>query len=181
MSPVNLHGVTQHSCITSAKQKLNKVVGMYKNTIAEGYDVSKVVLDTSDSVFEESDAQWKVAKLEWLHEGEIENCFVSWEDSYTDTGPQQVVSRVHTKTIWCKYLIWTVCELKKVGGILAKPVPKKSKTLLQKSLDLVQSFYEYIRQMPGKKDYMSISINVHKQKWLVLCNLSGLCSAFIDK
>ena len=41
---------------TNVKQKLDKVVNMCKSTIAEAYNVSKDVLDTSDSVFEESDA-----------------------------------------------------------------------------------------------------------------------------
>ena len=66
-----------------------------------------------------------------------------------------------------EYLIRTACELKKVGGTLAQPAPKKGKTLPQKTLDLVQSFYEddeYSRQMPGKKDYVSIGRNVYKQK-----------------
>ena len=35
--------------------------------------------------------------------------------------------------------------------------------------------------MPGKKDYVSIGQNVHKQKRLVLCNLSELYSGFRDK
>ena len=67
---------------------------------------------------------------------------------------------------------------------MAKPAPKKSKTLPQETLDLVQSFFEedeYSRQMPGKKDYLSIGRNVHKQKRLVLCDLSELYSAFRDK
>ena len=59
--PVNLYGVPQHSRATSAKQKLDKVVDTYKSTIAEAYDVNK----DSD---EESDAQWKAAELEWLHD-----------------------------------------------------------------------------------------------------------------
>ena len=78
----------------------------------------------------------------------------------------------------------TARELKKVGGILAKPAPKNCKTLSQETLNLVQSFYEddeYSRQMPGKKDYVSIGQNLHKQKRLVLCNLSELYSAFRDK
>ena len=33
------------------------------------------------------------------YEGEIENCFVSWEDLDTDADPQQVVTRVHIKTV----------------------------------------------------------------------------------
>ena len=48
---------------------------------------------------------------------------------------------------------------------MAKPAPKKGKTLPQETLNLVQSFYEgdeYSRQMPGKKDYVSIGQNLHK-------------------
>ena len=82
-----------------------------------------------------------------------------------------------------EYLIQIARELKKFGGILAKHVPKKGKTLPQETLDLVQSLYEddeCSRQLPGKKDFVSISRNVHKQKQLVLCNLSELHSAFRD-
>ena len=68
VSPVYLHGVPQYSRATNAKQKLDRVVDTYKSTIAEAYNVSKDVLDTSDSVFEESDAQWKAAELERLHD-----------------------------------------------------------------------------------------------------------------
>ena len=39
-----------------------------------------------------------------------------------------------------EYLTRTARELKKVGRILAKPVPKKGKTLPQETLDLFQSF-----------------------------------------
>ena len=64
---------------TGTKQKLDKVADTYKTTIAKAYSLSKDVLDTTDSVFEESDAQWKAAELDWLQdpEGQIENCFVS--------------------------------------------------------------------------------------------------------
>ena len=42
VSPVNLYGILQ---------KLDRVIDMYKSTIAEAHDVSKDVLETSDSVF----------------------------------------------------------------------------------------------------------------------------------
>ena len=126
----------------------------------------------------------RVRTTAWYYEGEIENCFVSWEDSDTDTDPQQVVMRVCIKTIWCEWIFDSNCSwIKKVIRILAKPAPKKGKALPQKTLDLVQSFYdddEYSRQMPGKKDYVKFGRNVHKQKWLVLCNISELYSAFRD-
>ena len=53
--------------------------------------------------------------------------------------------------------------------------------MAQETIDLVHAFYEddkYSRQLPGKKDYVSIQKDVHKQKWLVLCNLHELFVAF---
>ena len=73
VSPVNLHGVLQDSSARSAQQKLDKVVDTYKSTIAEAYDVRKGMLDTPDSVFEESDEQGKAAELERLHDAMIQN------------------------------------------------------------------------------------------------------------
>ena len=171
VSPLNLHGVLQHSRATSAKQKLDKVVATYKSTTAEAYDVSKDVLNTSDSVFEESDAHWKAAELERLHDAMREKLkTASYPEKIQiltlilDKWSREYISKQFDVS---EYLIETARELKKVGGILAKPAPKKGKTLPQETLDLVQSFYEddeYSRQMPGKKDYVSIGRNVHKQK-----------------
>ena len=45
----------------------------------------------------------------------------------------------------------------------------------------VESFYEddeFTRQMPGKKDYVSIAKNVHVQKRLILSNLRELHGEF---
>ena len=188
MSPVYLHGAPQHSRATSAKHKLDKVVDTYKSTASEAYEVSKDVLDTSDtSVFEESDAQGKAAELERLHDAMMEKLKTT---SYPEK--IQILTLIPDKSREyaskrfdvCEYLIWTARKLKKFGGILAKPAPKKSKTIPQETFDLIQSFFEddeYSRQMPGKKDYLSIGRNVHKQKRLVLCDLSELYSAFRDK
>ena len=40
---------------------------------------------------------------------------------------------------------------------------------------------EFSRQMPGKKDYVSITKGVHKQKRIVLCNLREMYAAFKEK
>ena len=56
--------------------------------------------------------------------------------------------------------------------------------MAQETIDLVHVFYEddeYNRQLPGKKDYVSIQKGVHKQKWLVLCNLHELFVAFKER
>ena len=54
----------------------------------------------------------------------------------------------------------------------------------QERTDLVHAFYEddeYSRQLPGKKDYVSIQEGVHKQKQLVLCSLHELFVAFKER
>ena len=130
VSPVNLHGALQHSRATSAKQKLDKVVDKYTSTIAEAYNVSKDVLDTSDSVFEESD-EWKAAELERLHN-------VMREKLKTASYPEKIEILTLIPDKWSRdyaskqfdvgeYLIRTALESKKVGGILAKHAPKKVK------------------------------------------------------
>ena len=41
-----------------------------------------------------------------------------------------------------EYLVWTSNEIKKVGGILAKPAPKKGKAITTETLHLVTNVYE---------------------------------------
>ena len=51
-------------------------------------------------------------------------------------------------------------------GILAQPSRKKGEAIAQEAVDLVYVFYEdyeYSRQLPGKKDYVTIKKDVHKQ------------------
>ena len=40
-----------------------------------------------------------------------------------------------------EYLVWTLHEIRKVSGILAKPTPKKGKTITNKALHLVTNVY----------------------------------------
>ena len=173
---------------------MDKVVDTYKSTIAEACHVSKDVLYSSDSVFDDfhcaSDGQWKAAELEQLHDAIREKLkTASYSEKIQiltlipDKWSQEYASKQFDVS---EYLVKyeTARELKKVGGILAKPAPKNCKTLSQETLNLVQSFYEddeYSRQMPGSKDYVSIDWNVHKQKRLVLCNVSELYNAIRDK
>ena len=72
-------------------------------------------------------------------------------------------------------------ELKSSSGILAIPKKKTGKVLQKSTIEQVISFYEddeHSRLMPGKKDYVSIQRNVHKQERLLLCNLKELYALF---
>ena len=101
---------------------------------------------TPDSVFNKSDAQWKAAELEWLHD-------VMREKLKTALYAEKILILTLIPDKWSQeyalkqfdvseYLIQAVRELKKVGGILAKPAPENGKTLSQETLDPVQSFYK---------------------------------------
>ena len=64
--------------------------------------------------------------------------------------------------------------MKKVAEILAKPAPKKGKTITTETLHLVTNTSEddnFSRQLPEKKNYVSVSKGVLKQK---LCKLQKL-------
>ena len=83
-----------------------------------------------------------------------------------------------------EYLIRSARELKQRKGILAQSSQKKGKAMAQKTIDLVQVFYEddeYRRQLPRKKDYVCIQKGFHKQKRLVLYNLHELFVALKER
>ena len=61
---------------------------------------------------------------------------------------------------------------------------KKGENVQLITINLVKAFYEddeFFRQMPGKKDYVSVSRNTHKQKRLILSNLNELYANFKSK
>ena len=98
----------------------------------------------SDS-YDKNGMQKKLNVLVRLHEAMQEK---SKTASYSE--PIQILTLVPDKWSWrCseyfnifEYLVWTSHEIKKVGGILAKPAPKKGKTITTKTLHLVTNVYE---------------------------------------
>ena len=63
-------------------------------------------------------------------------------------------------------LVWTSHGIKKVGGTLAKPAPKKGKTITTEAIHLTNVYEDdyFGRYVPEKKDYVSASKGVHNQK-----------------
>ena len=63
-------------------------------------------------------------------------------------------------------LVWTSHGIKKVGGALAKPAPKKGKTITTEAIHLTNVYEDdyFGRYVPEKKDYVSASKGVHNQK-----------------
>jgi len=83
-----------------------------------------------------------------------------------------------------EYLVCAARTLVKEKGILAIPESKKGKPLSSETLNTVKMFYhneEFQGRYQAKKDFLSVSKNVHAQKRLILCNLRELHSAFKSK
>lgn len=68
-------------------------------------------------------------------------------------------------------------NLVKEKGVMSSPNPKPGKTLNISTVEIIKKFYEcdeVSRQMPGKKDFVSVKIDgkrVHVQKFLILNTL----------
>ena len=158
---------------------------VYKSSLAEAYNVEEdEICEKNDSVFDESDLQFKSAELDRLHDlmrEKLKNASYPQKIQILTLVPDKWSRELAAKQFGVsEYLIRTARDLKKVGGILAIPEPKRGKSLPQETLDKVRQFYEddeYSRQMPGKKDCVSVGGTTH-QKRLVLCNLSELYAAF---
>ena len=136
--------------------KLDKLVGKLKINISNAYSVAAATLDDLKSAAKNDEIYMKASQLDRLHQAMTENLVTAHDGS--------------------EYLVWTVRELMKV--ILAKPSPETGKKIHKKQLTLLLTFN---RQMPVKKDCVSIGKKIQKQKLQVLCNLCEMCAVFKEK
>ena len=113
-----------------------------KGNIPETYKVQVYCFKDSESdSYDKNDMKEKVNDLVRLHEAMQEKLKTA---SYSE--PIQILTLVPDKwsRMYCseyfnifEYLVWTSHEIKKVGEILAKPAPKKGKTITTETLHLV--------------------------------------------
>ena len=115
-----------------------------KSDISEAYKVQVGCLkDLKSDSYEKNDMKEKVNNWVRLHKAMEEKLKTA---SYS--AEIQLLTLVHDKW-YCseyfnvfEYLVWTSHEIKKVGEILAKPAPKKGKTITTETLHLVTNVYE---------------------------------------
>ena len=90
--------------------------------------------------------------------------------------------KVFFSILWSFRVFNSICKRAEAkGGDTCTTFPDKSKEMAKETIDLVHTFCEvdeYSRQLPVKKDYVRMQKGVHKQKWLVLCNLHELFVGF---
>ena len=186
VSPVNIHGVAQHSRASNAKGKLKNVLNVYKENISAAY-VLDIEIEEPPPIYDR-DTKNKAEELDRLHAAIKEKLVTT-----SNTEKLQILTLVPdswSRKYCCEYfriseyLIRSAREQKQRKGILAQTSQKNSKAMAQETIDLVYAFYEddeNSRQLTRKIDYASIQKGVHKQKRLVLCNLHELFLAFKER
>ena len=187
-SPVKLHSVAPHQRVTSAKQKLKKVVGKLKEGVADAYQLDVNQLQDVTLPSTSTDAS-KVADLDILTalmKEKIKNPNFNMKLQILTMTPESW-SRKYAAEYFnvSEYLICKARKLKTQKGIMSLPTNKVGKKLPVELINLVEAFYqddEYSRLMPGKKDYVNVGKGnkgrVHEQKRLLLCNLHELDTTF---
>ena len=79
------------------------------------------------------------------------------------------------------YQVKTAKTLKKDEGVLSKPKRLARKGIDEETIHNVILFYlddEFSREMPGAREYVNMGYKQHKQKRLLLCNLTELYATF---
>ena len=118
-----------------------------KSNISEAYKVQVDCLKDSESdSYNKNYIEEKVNDLVRLHEAIQEKLKTA---SYSEQFQILTLAPNIWSPIYCseyfnvfEYLVWSSHEIKKVGGRLAKPAPKKGKAITTETLHLVTNVYE---------------------------------------
>ena len=196
ISPLKLHAVASHSRVAHGKRKIAKVQSRFRQkqldlqiTMAKAIDVEPRELDLSSEEEKTiTETEQKAKDFEVL-------LFLMKEKIRASSRKEIIKILTLTPKSWSirktadffnvsNYLVRSAFKLRKEKGILSEPQTKRGKCLPNEIIQLVEDFYyddEFSRQMPGKKDYVSISRGVHRQKRLIMMNLNELYAVFKTK
>ena len=182
---MKLHAQPQHQRVKDAKEKVIKVaqklqasfesVGINMSPIKV---VSQSAASSKNSNFSDLDNLMNDLKSKFLSSSYQEKIQILTlkPDSWTT---EKTCNFFDTT----KHAVQKAINLKK-EGILSMPKRAKRKGISSEDLQVVTNFFnddEYSRQLPGRKDYVSVRIDgrkQHVQKRLLLGNLSELYEAF---
>ena len=187
-SPIKLHSLPKHRRLAYASTKFEATVDLFKQSFAEAIGVQQddlPILNKSE-VDVTHDMITKANDLDKLMEQIRDKVSIA---PYNEK--MQILTLIPEswtiKKASCyfkvsEYLVKRARDLKNQKGILASPERRKGKMLPNEVVETVKLFFEddeVSRLMPGKKDFVSIGRNIHKQKRLLLCNLKELYALLI--
>ena len=184
ISPIKTHSLAKTIRISGALTKHEKGFEKQKEIVANIFDVDKSDLSINAETIQKADDLDRLLDLmkKPLSDTTLKTSLII---QILTIAPQSWSrSKVANFFNVSEYLVCKSRKLAETKGILESPDSKKGKTISEEVRQSVLLFYEddeYSRLMPGTKDYVSISRNVHKQKRLPLCNLNELYAAYKDK
>ena len=181
ISPIKMHAVSSHSRVAHGKKKLLQVQQTLKSEISTALNIDPENLNENVPPKIYKYIHGKARDMDRLIEKIKEKMVISNRN-------QKIQLLTLVPTSWSyknidqefnvtNYMARTSRELLQNKVIPSYPEKKKGKEISQDVVDKIIDFYcddENSTQMPGKKDFASISRRTHMQKRLILSNLKEL-------
>ena len=176
ISPIKVHGKPFSSRKSLSKRKINTAMEAVTGKVAKTLKLTKFDLDNTMTIEGNEDAAKEIPEnaaqfdhLMSLIKGKVLSCKTSREKiQYLTLCPCEWSIDKHSEYFQVsKYLIQKSRDFAKENGVLSLSLQKKGKSVSHEMKEEIVSFYEndeISRIMPGKKDYISIGRNMHKQK-----------------
>ena len=180
-----LHGKPFANRMSIGKKKIKTITAVFKEKLSSSLKIPLTEVEVFDNEYI-LDLKKKVVQFEKmlvLIKDKLEKC-CSFRDKIQilTLCPQEWSIEAASEYFGVsKYLIIKSRSLAKKEGVLAVPQTKRGKMLPDQINILVKNFYEdneNSRQMPGQKDFVSVSWKVHMQKRLLLSSLKELFVSF---
>jgi hypothetical protein len=185
-SPLKTAKLSQRDKSSYAKKKVMQITEAVKSKVSHILDVPSDILDCDDEA-----SCNKCEDLNVLMNELKEKCKVLTKQEQitvlTLVPSSWTIDKTAAEFEVSRHLVKRARELKRLKGILSKPVPKTGKKLTQETEVKVRELYEsdeYSRMCPGKKDFVSVKVGgvrVQQQKRLLLVNLKELYIEFRKK
>ena len=184
LSPFKVHCLPKFSKIIHGKRKLEQVHQVVQQKIASTLTVEPLVLSASNSG-DQNVCKTKANDLDYLVHCMKEKMKLSNRNEklqiLTLIPKSWSIRKVAEEFGISKSTIQKAKLLRDTKGIIHLPEFYSHSKISEELKNNITSFYcddEYSRELPGKKDYVSVGKNQHMSKRLLLCNLKELYSCF---
>ncbi|XP_065673656.1 uncharacterized protein LOC136090720 [Hydra vulgaris] len=178
ISPLKSHSKSSKHILSEGKRKVARINEMVSNLTRKTESQFNV---PSKLCYEPNDIKKKAENFDEIMSLIKEKILCSDKRTIvqllTLAPPSWSILEVQNNFAVTEYQAKKARQLFNKKGLLAISPLYKGKVLQKEIEDSVKLFYDssdLSRTMPGKKDYVSIQKNVHKQKKLLLCNLKEL-------
>ena len=191
LSPLKLHAVPVHMKVGLGKRKLQQANSEMSKRVATMLNVEQKELSSSNDT-----SHTDVSKEIYDKANDMDRLIQLMKEKMLISNKRQKIQILTlTPESWSlrktakefhvsKTTAQKARKLREEKGIIEIPPAAVGKKLDKSIVDAILQIYhddEFTRQLPGKKDYVSISKNVHMPKRLILCNLKELHAAFKSK